>query len=329
MTNNKLKDIYYSPQGYWRGETAVKKLSTISTVTSKEARDWLKKQAIWQIYLPSPKHIPRPKFDIKQPNEVHQADLLFLLHDTFKQKTYKYALTVVDVASCYKEAEPLTSKDSSEVMSAFETIYKCSPIKYPRLLQVDPGREFMGVVSNRMEKQGTKIRRGTPQLHRDQGIVERFNRTLAERLFAHQYAQEFVTRTDSREWVARLPDVIKNLNNEESQLIGKKPRLAVKLMSVKSQPSTPAKRPVGMEEKKLRTNALVRYLYQSGELEKDSRRRATDPVWSVSVHTIERSVTKNDEPVLYYLVDAPPRGFVREELQVVPVDTEMPPAWVI
>ena len=50
------------------------------------------------------------------------------------------------------------------------------------------------------------------------------------------------------------------------------------------------------------------------------RRRATDPVWSLG-----RSVTKPDEPVLYYLKDGPPRGFVREELLVVPPDTQLPP----
>ena len=329
MNNHKLKEIYYSPLGYWRGETAVANLSKETDINKKTARDWLKKQAIWQIYLPAPKYIPRPKFDIKQPNEVHQADLLFLPHDTLKRKTYKYALTVVDVASRYKEAEPITSKDSTEVMTAFERIYKRSPLNYPQLLQVDPGREFMGVVTNRMEKHGTKIRRGTPQLHRDQGIVERFNRTLAERLFAHQYAQEFVTKTDSREWAARLPDVIKSLNNEVTRLTGKKPRIAIKLLSVEATPSAPANRPTGMEEKKLPTNALVRYLYQPGELEKDSRKRATDPIWSVSIHKIDHSVTENDEPVLYYLIDAPPRGFVREELQVFPDDTEMPHDWVI
>jgi len=44
-------------------------------------------------------------------------------------KTYKYALTVVDVASHCKEAEPLTSKDSDEVASAFHKIYKRGPLK--------------------------------------------------------------------------------------------------------------------------------------------------------------------------------------------------------
>ena len=64
---------------------------------------------MWQIYLPSPKYIPRAKFSVSAPNEVHQADLLFLPHDRpgKGKKLYKYALTVVDVASRYKEAEPL------------------------------------------------------------------------------------------------------------------------------------------------------------------------------------------------------------------------------
>ena len=86
---------------------AIKNLSAAAKVTNQQAKDWLKKQAIWQIYLPAPRHIPRPKFDVAVPNEVHQADLLFLPHDRVRQKTFSYALTVVDVASRYKEAEPL------------------------------------------------------------------------------------------------------------------------------------------------------------------------------------------------------------------------------
>ena len=35
-------------------------------------------------------------------------------------------------------------------------------------------------------------------------------------------------------------------------------------------------------------------------------------------------MTKPDEPVLYYLQDGPQRGFVREELLVVPFDTQLP-----
>ena len=106
-------------------------------------------------------------------------------------------MTLVDVGTRYKEAEPLTSKDSKEVAKAFEKIYS-RHLKYPRLLQVDPGREFMGAVSQLMEKHSVKIRRGRTEIHRDQGVVERFYRTLAERLFGYQYAKEQETQAQRR-----------------------------------------------------------------------------------------------------------------------------------
>ena len=113
---------------------------------------------------------------------MHQADLLFLPYDTIKvertDKTYKYTLSLVDVGTRYKEAEPLTSKDSQEVTKAFEKIYS-RHLKYPKLFQVDPGREFMGVVTQLIDKHNVRIRRGRTEIHRDQGVVERFNKTLA------------------------------------------------------------------------------------------------------------------------------------------------------
>jgi len=65
--------------------------------------------------LASSQTIPRPMFDEDEPNAVHQADLLYLPHDRVGRRTYKYALMVVDVASRYKEAEPLTDKTAAEV----------------------------------------------------------------------------------------------------------------------------------------------------------------------------------------------------------------------
>ena len=133
---------------------------------------------------------------------MHQADLLFLPHDTVRvgrvYKTYKYALTLADVGTRYKEAEPLTSKDSKDVAKAFEKIYR-RHLKYPKLLQVDPGREFMGAVSQLKAKHNVRIRRGRTEIHKDQAIVERFNRTLVERLFGYQYAKELQNPTSVTE----------------------------------------------------------------------------------------------------------------------------------
>ena len=126
-----------------------------------------------------------------------------------------------------------------------------------------PGREFI-------QNNKTSIRRGRTEIHRDQAIVERFNRTLAERLFGYQYAVEMnMKNSDKRstEWVKRLSEVVSALNNEVTRQISKKPAEAIKEKSIYSKPATPYSRPVGVNQKKLPPQVNVRYLYQPGELE--------------------------------------------------------------
>ena len=106
--------------------------------------------------------------------------------------------------------------------------------------------------------------------------MERFNRTLAERLFVEM---GLPSGQRSTAWVARLPEVVSALNNEVTRLTGKNPAEGIKAKAVTS-PSAPAHRPVGLKEKKLPYFAPLRYLYQPGELE-GRRKRATDPVWSL------------------------------------------------
>ena len=126
---NKLSKLYYSTNGYWNGYAAISKLADEAKVSKDKARKWLEKQALSQIYLPAPKYIPRPHWRVDKPNKIHQADLLFLPHDTHRKKTYKYALVAIDIASRYKDAEALVSKESSEVAKAFEEIYSRKSVK--------------------------------------------------------------------------------------------------------------------------------------------------------------------------------------------------------
>ena len=161
------------------------------------------------------------------------------------------------------------------------------------MVQVDHGREFMWSVTKEMENHKTYIRRGRTEIHRDQAIVERFNRTLAERLFGHQYAVEMLLPEGQRStaWAKRLPDVVSALNNEVTSLIGKKPAVAIKEKAVASKPSTKYSRPVGLKEQKLPPLINVRYLYQPGELEGGTK-RATDPIWSLKVYQVVKNSTK-------------------------------------
>ena len=65
----KLAKTYYSPGGFWKGLAVIKKLAEAAKVPEDAANKWLVKQALWQIYLPAPRHIPRPKFDVFIPNK--------------------------------------------------------------------------------------------------------------------------------------------------------------------------------------------------------------------------------------------------------------------
>ena len=248
---NILSQLYYSTGGYWKGYSAIPKFASAAKVSENVAKEWLEKQALWQIYLPPPKYIPRPHWGVDKPNQIHQADLMFLPHDTVRRKTYRYALVVIDIASRYKDAKALTSKDSGEVANAFERIY-ARKLKWPRTLMVDPGTEFKGDVTSLMNKHHVTIQRSEAGNHRAQAFVERANRTIGEKLFSHQYAQEMVSGGRSRVWVKRLPAIMKTLNSEPTRITGKEPEEALKMERIDIKPPE-YKRPVGLWEGCLQT----------------------------------------------------------------------------
>ena len=140
----------------------------------------------------------------------------------------------MDVASRYKGSYQLTTKNAKKVAQAFQWIYENTPLNNLKTLIVDDGKEFYGDTTKSMEKHDVMMQCGDLSEHRSQGIVERFNRTLADRLFTYQYHKELEDQLISnREWVSRLQNVVSSLNNEKTKLIGMKPADAIKQTLVK------------------------------------------------------------------------------------------------
>ena len=159
----------------------------------------------------------------------------------------------------------MTSKYAKEVAQAFQWLYENTPLTYTKILIVHDGKEFYGDTTKLMEKHDVIIQCGEPSQHPSQGIVERFNRTLADRLFTYQYHKELEDPSKSnREWVSRLQNVVSSLNNEKTRLIGMKLVDAIKQTLVEQGFSQPAKE---YKEKLLDVGTKVRYLYEPGELE--------------------------------------------------------------
>ena len=202
----------------------------------------------------------------------------------------------------------MTTKNSKEVAQAFQWIYENTPLTYPNILIVDDGKEFYGDTTKLMEKHDVMIQHGDPSQHQSQGIVERFNRMLADRLFSYQYHKELEDPSKSnREWVSRLQNVVSALNNEKTRLIGMKHVEAIKQTLVKQGFSQPVK---DYEEKLLDIGTKVRYLYESGELEGqiykgEGRKQSTDPIWSVDVYKIIDRYVQKQQLMLYYLDGGP------------------------
>ena len=152
---------------------------------------WLSKQALWQVHLPPPKRIQRPHFDITKPFKMWQFDEIILAKDILYGTPYIGAITGMDVASTFKVARPLKNKTAKEASERIEDIFKTRGLKYPEIFQCDNGGEFKGDTTKLLEKDGVKINRTTTKYHhRFTAFVERFNKTLAERLIKAMDAQE-------------------------------------------------------------------------------------------------------------------------------------------
>ena len=228
--------MYYQPNHLWKGKKAVKKLRELSGEKPKVIKQWLSRQAFWQVHLPAPKRVGRPHYEVTIPNEMHQFDLLYMPSDSFNGSKYEYILAGIDAASRFKVARPLRTKQVKDLAEMIVDIYKVRPLKFPKIFQCDNGSEFKGDVTKMLEKNEVKIRRVTTKYkHTHTAFVEALNKILTERLFKVQDAQELNDPEKvSLRWVKHLYELIDELNDTESEMIGMKPKDAIRLNEVSS-----------------------------------------------------------------------------------------------
>ncbi|GBB87089.1 hypothetical protein RclHR1_13550007 [Rhizophagus clarus] len=147
--NTILREIYYAPSGYYQSaqkfHEAVKKQEYDYDLS--DVRDFLHRQAMWQIHAPHPKHIPYDSFNnIIVPN----VDV-----------TSRYKASIPIGATSVKNREGILT--SHTISKAFEQIYANSdcPLVWPKLLITDKGFEFKGVCARLMKRYGVEIQKVT------------------------------------------------------------------------------------------------------------------------------------------------------------------------
>ena len=251
----KLYQAYYQPDCLWTGAKAIKELHKITSMSRKDIRSWLAKQAFWQVHIPPPKEINHPHYDATKPNGQHQSDILYMAH-VFKGNTHKYILTGINVALRYKVTIALRTKKSK----------KGGAFKYPKVFQCDNGSEIKSEVTKLLKKHNVEIRRATPKYkHTHKAFVEAFDKELAKLLFKPMDAQELQDPEKvSTIWVTNFKKIVNKMNNTKSSMIDMKPKDAIKLDTVPLDKTYP-------EETVLPEDGLYRYLYQPDEQHGDQR----------------------------------------------------------
>ena len=191
----------------------------------------------------------------------------------------------IDIASKYKVACPLKTKQAKEDAEMIKDIYKAGPLTYPKVFQCDNGSEFKSEVAKLLEKNNVEINRATTKYkHGHTAFVEALNKVLAVNLFKVQDAQELNDPEKvSSTWVKHLYKLVDRLNDTKTQMTDMKPEDAIKMKEVPlgNQKSYP-------REERLAGDGLYRFLLLPGEEHGDHRKRASDRLWLKNTYRLRR-----------------------------------------
>jgi hypothetical protein len=180
--------------------TFTKAPSSIIDVRSEEARE---------VHRPVIKKFPKRKIVTLYIDDLWAADLVIMDKFAKENDGYKYMLNVIDTFSKFAWSEPLFRKNGDEVVRAFNTILQRATNhdghKAPNLLHTDKGREFVN-----KEFRGLLNKYDIKMYHTENeeksAIIERFNRTLNERMKV-----QFEARRSFR-WVDILQSLLSDYN---------------------------------------------------------------------------------------------------------------------
>lgn len=156
----------------------------------------------------------RRKTLIRGLNETFQADLVEMLPYKVQNKNYKYILTVIDIFSKYAWAIPLKSKNSKDVTEAMSKILATGRI--PKNLHTDQGKEFFNATFRGLMKEYA-INHYSTYSTKKAAIVERFNRTLKEKMWRAFSVQ------GSYKWLILLPKLLSKYNSTKHSTIKMRP----------------------------------------------------------------------------------------------------------
>ena len=190
----KVLKVYYDPlnPGSYGG---LARLQRATGVPIKKLLTILNKNLTYTLHKPVRRKYSTAPTVALSIDHQWAADLVDVKNLSQHNKGFKYLLTVVDVLSKYAWVVPMKNKTGSEQKRAFETILKEN--RKPVQLQTDKGSEFYNrTFSDYLKDQN--IHHFSTHGDTKAATVERFNRTLKERMYRAFTANNMTVVYDSR-----------------------------------------------------------------------------------------------------------------------------------
>ena len=289
----RLKKIYYNPSNKASFSGAPKLLrETNKTISKDKTIAWLENQDAYTLHRPLRRRYPRRFYNLYNIDDLWEADIVDLRAIKNYNNNYAYLLVVTDALSKFVWVEKLRDKTSVGVAKGLAHILSRSNGRRPIVLQTDRGKEFVGAATQiylKNAKIGFRVARN-PDVKA--AVVERFNRTLKERIW------RYFTYTKNKRYIDVLQNIVDAYNRSYHSAIKMAPQ-DVTLNNVRI----------------ARANLLHRYAckrtripkYKVGDLVRISSSKAAfakgyEGGWSKEIFLIIR-ISIQPQPPVYFLRD--------------------------
>ena len=212
--NTRLKTFYYNPK-LPSSFGGLKRLKKASGEKEKDIKQWLSFEKTYTLHKPVRYKFRRRKTIVAGIDDQWQADLIVVNNLKGANQGYVYLLTCVDVFSRYAWVKPLKDKTGQALAAAFQEIFQEG--RKPDKLQTDKGTEFKNKVFQSFLKKNEVHFFTTENEEIKAAIVERFNRTLKEKMW------RYFTRNDTTRYTDVLPQIVLAYNRAYHRSIGAAP----------------------------------------------------------------------------------------------------------
>lgn len=183
-------------------------------VKVKDFNEWKRTQDAYTLHAPIRYKFKRRKTYASKINDLWQIDLIDVSNIKKFNNDHKFILTSIDVLSKQAQAIALKNKSGLQVKEAIKKLLKH---KAPDKIQNDKGKEFYNKHVKELLQERNILTYSTENDDIKAAIVERFNRTLKNKMY------KYFTKYNTLHYLDVLPKLIESYNHTYHRSIGMAP----------------------------------------------------------------------------------------------------------